>query len=219
MYLNKTQLIERGWSPKLIKSFLGKPDDVHRLGYYCYEHLYFLPRVERIERGEEFISAQEKYIERRERGKDLAKRKAAERIEMAKTMPIRVVRLSPDEVLTDAIDYYNRRQRRRDWDDDNWHEFSPADTDSGQGFLERITVNYIRHNLTSYDSKLIAQKGKIGGGDAIPIIIRRVFEEIAIAYPHLSDECDCQMINRGLKTESEILPKVLYEQIKLPFNS
>ncbi len=218
MYLNKTQLIERGWSAKLIKQFLGKADDVHRLGFYCYEHLYFLPRVENVERREDFIAAQEKYLERRTRGKELAKRQAAQRIETAKTMPIRVVRLPDSEVLTDAIDYYNRRQRRRDWDnDDDWREFSPADEDSGQGFLERITVNYIRHNLTSYDSKLIAQKGKIGGNDAAPIIRRRVFEEIAVAYPQLADECDCQMIKRGLKSESELLPKICDKQLELPF--
>ena len=218
MYLNKKQLIERDWSLKLIKEFLGEPDDTHRLGYYCYEHLYFLPRVEKTETLEDFKAAQEKYLKRREQGKASARRQAEERLKTAKSIPIRVQRLSDAEVLEDAIDHFNRRRgRRRFYDDDDFYELQPADKDSDKSFLERITVNYIRHNLTSYDSKLLAQRGRIGGGDAVPIIRRRVFEEIAIAYPHLSDECDRQMISRGLESEAELEPKTRYHQLELPF--
>lgn len=219
MYLNKKQLIERGWSLKLVGEFLGEPDDVKPLGRYCEEHRYWLPRVERVEQTDEFKTAQEKYLKRRAAGKESAKIQAARRIETAKTLIICVERLPDDEVLEDAIDYFNRRQRRRDWNDDNYYEFTPADRDSGSRFLERITVNFIRHNLTSYDSKLLAQRGRIGGDAAVPIIRRRVFEEIACAYPHLADECDRQMIQRGLKSESELIPRVLYEQLELPFAS
>lgn len=217
MYLNKKQLIERGWSLKLVGEFLGEPDDVKPLGRYCEEHRYWLPRIERVEQTGEFKAAQEKYLKRRDAGKQSAKAQAAQRIELAKTIIIRVKRLPETEVLEDAIEHFNCRQRRRDWNDDNYYEFTPADKDSGSRFLERITVNYIRHNLTSYDSKLLAQRGRIGGDAAVPIIRRRVFEEIACAYPQFADECDRQMIARGLKSESELNPKVCYEQIELPF--
>lgn len=214
MYLNKTQLIQRGWSPKLVKEFLGKADDVKPLGRYCEEHRYWLPRIENVENLEDFKAAQEKYLTRRNVGKQAAKKQAEERIKQAKAMVIRVRRLPEDEVLEDAIEHFNRRRRRRGWDDDYW-EFTPADKDSDPRFLERITVNYIRHNLTSYDSKLFAQRGRIGGDEAVPIIRRRVFEEIACAYPHLADECDRQMIAKGLKSKSELKPKVFYEQLEL----
>jgi hypothetical protein len=216
MYLNKKQLIERGWSAKLVNDFLGEPDDEHRLGYYCYEHRYFLSRVERVERKEDFKSAQEKYLKRRASALEVAKERAARQIEAAKTTPIRVREISAEDALDEAIYLYNAQNRGRRYDDDDYYR-EPASRDSDALFLERITVNYIRHNLTTYDSKLFAQKGKVGGSDAIPIIRRRVFEEIALAFPNLADECDRQMIRRGLKSESELLPKVYYEQLELPF--
>jgi hypothetical protein len=217
MYLNKKQLTERGWSPKLVTEFLGEPDDKRRLGWYCYEHLYFLPRVERIEKTDDFKTAQGAYLNRRQRGIEAAERRAAEQIEKARTMPIRIREIPYDEVLEDAIDHYNRRGRGRRYDYDEDYQWTPASKDSDELFLQRIAVNYVRHQLTSYDHKLLAQKGKVGGSEAVPIIRRRVFEEIALAYPQLADECDRQMIARGLKSESELKPKGDLSQMELPF--
>ncbi len=219
MYQNKKQLIERGWSLKLIRDFLGEPDDVKPLGRYCEEHRFLLPRIERIEKTDEFKTAQEKYLKRRNAGKQAAKTQSQLRIENAKTVIIRVRRLPEKEVLEEAIEHFNYRQNRRYFNNDNYWNITLAGTDSDSRFLERITVNYIRHNLTSYDSKLFAQRGRIGGDQAVPIIRRRVFEEIACAYPHLSEECDRQMIQRCLKSEEELKPKILYEQAYLPFTS
>lgn len=220
MYLNKKQLIERGWSPKLIEDFLGEPDDVKPLGRYCEEHRYWMPRVERVEKTDGFKTAQEKYLKRRRRGIEIARKRAAQQIETAKTMPIRIREMSGEDVLDDAIWHYNAQNRGRRHEDDDYCCRS-ASRGSDELFLERITVNYIRHNLTGYDAKLFAQKGKIGGGEAVQIIRRRVFEEIAFAYPHLADECDRQMIRRGLKSESELKTKENYErqcQLRLPFD-
>lgn len=219
MYLNKKQLKERGWSQQMINRFLGKPDDVQTLGRYCEEHLFFIPRIERIETTDEFKSAHEKYLTRRNAGKLADKRQAEERIKSAKTMPIRIVRVPVAQLLEDAIDHFNRRQRRRDLDDDNYFQFTPAYQNSDREFLERIQVNYIRHELTSYDSKLLAQRGRIGGDDAVPIIRRRVFFEISYAYPHLENECFRQMRSRNLITDIELenLTKSPFEQMQLPF--
>jgi hypothetical protein len=217
MYLNKKQLTERGWSPTLIKKFLGEPDDVQPLGKYAEEHRYFLPRIENVENLEDFKTAQEKYLARRSSGKQSARTQTQKRIESARTMIIRVRRLPEDEVLEAAIDHYNFNRRGRRWDDDGWT--SPATRDSDQSFLVRITVNYIRHQLTSYDYHLFIQRGRIGGDEAAQIIRRRVFLEIAAAYPQLEDECDQQMLSRGLITQTEIenKKKSEYEQLELPF--
>lgn len=219
MYLNKKQLKERGWSQQMISRFLGKPDDIQPIGRYCEEHLYFIPRIERIEQTEEFKSAHEKYLTRRNAGKLAAKKQAEERIKSARTMPIRIRRVPVEQLLEDAMDHFNRRRHWRDWDDDNYFEFKPADQNSAREFLERIQVNYIRHELTSYDSKLLAQRGRIGGDDAVQIIRRRVFFEISYAYPHLENECFRQMRSRNLISQIEfdnwLMPQ--YEQLNLPF--
>lgn len=222
MYLNKKQLAERGWSPTLIKNFLGEPDYIQPLGKYCEEHRYFLPRIEKTEKLDDFKTAQEKYLARRNAGTQAAKTQSEKRIEAARTMIIRVRRLPEDEVLQRAIDHFNSRRFRRytdDWDDAPY-ESPAADEDSDQYFLQRITVNYIRHNLTSYDHHLFKQRGRIGGDEAVPIIRRRVFEEIACAYPHLEEECWRQMLSRGLINEIEFQNKFTapYEQMELPFN-
>lgn len=216
MYLNKKQLKERGWSQQMINHFLDKPDDVQRLGRYCEEHLFFIPRIERIETTDEFNSAHEKYLTRRNAGKLAAKKQAEERITSAETMPICIVRVPIEQLLEDAIDHFNSRRRWRRYEDD--YSFpNTADQNSDREFLQRIQVNYIRHELTSYDSKLLAQRGRIGGNDAVPIIRRRVFFEISYAYPHLESECFRQMLSRGLITESE-LPQKPVEQLFLPFH-
>lgn len=220
MYLNKTQIFQRGWSPKMIVNFLGEPDDIKPLGRYAEEHRYFLPRIERIETTDDFKTAQTAYLTRRDAGKRAAKKQTEKRLEKARTMIIRVRRLPETEVLDAAIDHYNFRQSSRHWHDyDDYDYFTPADRDSDPQFLARISVNYIRHELTSYDSKLFAQRGRIGGDAAVPIIRRRVFEEIACAYPHLEGECDRQMLSRGLITpiEFENKRKPIYEQLELDF--
>lgn len=217
MYLNKKQLIERGWSLKLIEKFLFKPDDIKPLGKYCEEHRYWLPRIEKAEKLKEFKADQEKYLKRRDAGKMLARRRADKQIESARTMPIKIREMSYEDVLENAIWHFNCRNRGRRYEDE--YDYSPATENSDQLFLQRIAVNYIRHHLTSYDSKLFAQKGKVGGNQAVPIIRRRVFEEIALAYPNLSDECDRQMLKRNLISEIEIenKNKPIYEQLQLPF--
>lgn len=219
MYLNKKQLIERGWSLNLIERFLGEPDDIKPLGKYCEEHRYWLPRIEVFEnRSEEFKTAQEKYHQKRDAGKRLARRRADKQIEAARMMPIRIREMPFEDVLVEAIWHFNSRNRGRRYDDEDYY-YPLASKNSEEFFLQRIAVNYIRHHLTSYDSSLFAQKGKVGGSEAVPIIRRRVFEEIALAYPNLSDECDRQMLKRGLITESEIenKKKAIYEQLELPF--
>src|SRR5689334_23239116 len=99
MYLNKKQICERGWSPALIKNYLGDPDDVQTLGKYCEEHLYFLPRIENVEKLDDFKKSQAKHLTRREAGKQAAKTQSEKRIEAARTMIIRVPRLSAEQVL------------------------------------------------------------------------------------------------------------------------
>lgn len=217
MYLNKKQLCKRGWSLKLIENFLGKPDNIRPLGRYAEEHLYFLLRIENIEKLEDFKNAQTSYLTRRNAGKLAAKKQSETRLEKARTMLIRVRRLSQDTVLKNALDHFNNRRR---WHNGDYYDFTPADENSDVSFLERITVNYIRHELTTYDSKIFAQRGRIGGEKAIPIIRRRIYEEIACAYPYLEDECDRQMLDRNLitKIEFENKRKAEFEQLELPFN-
>ena len=66
-------------------------------------------------------------------------------------------------------------------------------------FLDRITVNYIRHELTQYDGALVEVAGQTGIQQAVDAIRARVYEAIADAYPMLADECTRQLERKRLE--------------------
>src|SRR5580700_122227 len=88
-----------------------------------------------------------------------------------------------------AIEAYNEWH----WDGDGTAEDAPAK------FLERITVNFIRHNLTAYDRALEEVAGRVGIASAVQakdlLSHRRAIGE---SYPALADECSRQLMRRGL---------------------
>ena len=68
-------------------------------------------------------------------------------------------------------------------------------------FIDRIKVNYIRHNLTDYDF-LVEQASILEGSqEAIMLIKKRVYSEIAKAYPALKKECENQFARREMESE------------------
>ena len=94
-----------------------------------------------------------------------------------------------------ACDNYNGRSRGDyhaglpccEYTDDNFDEFV-----AGDDFLCRITVNYLRHATTSYDSEFEVLFGRTGVGAAIDRMRSRIFEAISDAYEFLEDECSRQ---------------------------
>jgi hypothetical protein len=63
--------------------------------------------------------------------------------------------------------------------------------------LERITVNYIRRNLTEYETHLKEVAGQAGISEAGRVVRRRVYDEIAAQYPAYAEECKWQMRDRS----------------------
>ena len=81
-----------------------------------------------------------------------------------------------------------------------WHgNGDGAAKDAPAEFLERITVNFIRHNLTAYDRALEEVAGRVGIASAVQskdlLSHRRAIGE---SYPALADECSRQLMRRGL---------------------
>lgn len=59
--------------------------------------------------------------------------------------------------------------------------------------INRWIVNYIRHNLVSYDNFLGSIDGKVGSVEAYPEVKIAVLEKIANTYPKYKDECERQI--------------------------
>ena len=202
--LTKTALLERlGWSLSLANSLLGEPDDRKKVaGYRIPLALFDLRRVEQAEASPEFIKAQPELARRRAAAVKAKATKIERLTEKTRAMRITVVKRPFDRVQEEAIDHYNDREMemwlsgRRSGDDRS------ADKDSNPAFLERIMVNYIRHELTEYDRTLETTIGKVGKYFVIPELWNRVFTLIAETYPELADECRRQLAR---KSSNEIL--------------
>lgn len=196
-HVTVTGLHARGWTDTLIMDHLGDPDVLqtnpkYRTGPML--RLYAMARVESAEATDAFKAAMRKLTKRRaanpDAGKRAAETKRTKLLAEVDAMRIAVTRLPADELLRRAIESYNGRPQRNG-DSGLASPTSPAD------FLERIQVNYIRHELTIYDLALAETFARVGKEDAISRIQERVFEAIAEAYPSLADESDRQMLRKA----------------------
>jgi len=184
----KTALLQRpGWTATLVSRLLGEPDRRKKVfGYTTPLALYSIARIEQAEAGAEFAQAQAGVAKRKEAAAKAVETKIAKLMVAIEAMPISVERLSLDRVKKQAIDSYNMRNRGESF----------ASKDDDPAFLDRITVNFIRHELTQYDSALWAIVGKTGISRAVAEIRRRVYSAIAQAYPYLKAECERQIAAR-----------------------
>ncbi len=186
--LTTARLKERGWMPALVKKFLGVPDAT-KSNPYCRSaapmQLYALARVEICEQEDGWRQAAAKATARSLVGKTVAARKAAELVAQAETLPITVRRLPFETLLRRAMASYHAFHEELLWE--------RAGEQSDPAFLERITVNFIRHELTECDESLQEVAGGIGVDEAMALIRRRVYAEIACIYPEYAEECKRQM--------------------------
>lgn len=115
-------------------------------------------------------------------------------VAQASQMRIAVERLPTEIVFEQAIASYNawnEERARRTFE--AWEE---ANAHSEPAFLDRITVNYIRLHLTSYDTYLEQVAGQIGVRQAGKVIRCRIYDEIARVYPEYAEEYQRQMQTR-----------------------
>jgi hypothetical protein len=178
---------DRGWTEGLIKQFLGPPDSTYTNPHYRSSppaRLYLVVRVEQAEQVSAFLDAKGKAQVRRARGQAIAARKVEAMQAWVAALQIMVPRFDAERLCQQACAHYTRRSFLR---------ATPADD---QAFLQRITVNYLRHEMTDYEALLEQTFGRVGADEAHLGVARRVFAAIAEAYPGLADECARQVQRR-----------------------
>jgi len=177
---------DRGWTEAGIKRFLGKPDKTATNPHYkCASAmcLYKKERVKQVESTADFKAWQERSVKRRKAALDAAETKKRNLLNTVQSWSIDVPVLPMNEVRRLAVDHYNN------WEG-NYEVASLKDSEAD--FLNRITVNYIRHQLTIYDDSNRWMSGKVGKDEAYYTNRHRVFDAIAHSYPKLSKECKLQ---------------------------
>lgn len=198
--LTRAALKERGWTDTLIRRYLGEPDALKRNPHYrsaAPVQLYILSRVEGAEATPEFQNASEKSRRRREGAKRAADTKRVNLLGSLEAAEVEVPEMPRDRLVRAACDHYNDHQSARGrWD------FDSATPDSTPTFIERITVNYLRHSLTDYEHLLGDLFGCVGREEGYILIKGRILDAIAAKHPWLAGECARQ---KGVCCGGEVL--------------
>jgi hypothetical protein len=199
-HISVAGLKARGWTAALIRTLLGEPDTRADNPHYrkaAPMRLYLRARVEAVEASEAWQAALTTSAPRKAAAAQAVETKRQQLLTAIQALHI-TVPVYPEAALTArACAHYNTMQQGRDiW------EYTPATSKSDPAFLLRITVNYLRHALTSYDAELERVFGKVGVREAYTVLNQHVYAAIAEAYPHLADECARQ---RTRKRETEAM--------------
>lgn len=179
-------------------------------------------KVLEVMETEDFKKALEKAGKRKNAAKSAVKTKEKrlkkKMVEIANSFEIKII---PDDELIEMVLkhneeriennlwqsmlYYERKVDRYIYDefesyDDVCQEYEDACYEyenftlrtPNEETLMRWVVNYIRHNLISYDLTLFDNKGKVGKDEAYPIFKKAVLNRIATTYPKYAAECQRQ---------------------------
>src|SRR4051794_11067818 len=125
------------------------------------------------EQSADFVSVRADRARRVESARKAAETKRDSLLRQVAEMQVRVRAQPIARVRRLAVDAYNDRLI-----DTERFEAEPASETSDPAFLERITVNFIRHELTAYDQELETVAGRVGVQDAVQAIRRKVFAAI-----------------------------------------
>lgn len=192
--LSKSQLKERGWTESIIKKFLPEPDMVKKNPMYSSASpvkLYKIKKVKKIEKNVGFQEAVERAKIRSEKMANIALSKKNKLLEQIDNMEFSIKVIPIKTVLVNSIKSYNEFHEEISMEYGHF-DFRPVDAKADSDFLERIEVNYIRHNLTEYDRELEEMAGKIGVHEAVIKIKNTILDGISEKYPELKGECQKQ---------------------------
>lgn len=181
----------RGWTDAAIKKFAAEHDDErvnpHRKSGPPMK-LYLMARVKRIELRKTWIAWQAGSTVRKQSSAEAVHTKKEKLQEYVDSIVIEVPQMTEEELTSRAIMHYNDMRSGTEKD--------RAYASSSRDFLDRISVNYLRHELTKYEQHLGEIASKTGAVDCRTSIRRKVYDAIKDAYPDLGFECFQQMKKR-----------------------
>lgn len=197
-HLTKKALKTRGWTDKAIDLFLKTPDKETKNPVFRTAppmKLYLLNRVEKVEQTKEFQDFQTKNKQKKEGSHKAVETKKKNLLNEINNWKIKLEHKDLKVIEKNAIYSYNQFKQERS-DESGNYDFIPANNKSDKIFLNRIMVNYLRHNLSDYDSRLADIFGRVGTSEAYRIINEKIYSKIAEIYPELKDECDNQLMRK-----------------------
>ncbi len=188
-FITKSSLKRRGWNDKLIAELLKQPDQAKENWYYksgppvC---LYEWKRVRKAEKSAMFRKHLTSRPARKLAAQKAVATKRARIQEYVESVKIEVPEMPDEELFKRACDSYNAL---------HFCDRNPTRADPGcdPEFLHRITVNYLRHELTGYEEHLAKIAGKVDAREAYMEIKTKVLDAIGDQYADLLMECQRQI--------------------------
>ena len=187
-YASKAGLKYRGWTEKSIELFLGESDkEADNPHYKCAApcQLYLLSRVARVEKTkgyQKFLSASTSRKESRKRAIESRK---DQWLSFAQNCVISFANIYENVVANALADY---------------EAFSDAfmcfHVKNSKDSLEHIVVCHLRYQFAPYDAELEAFAGEEGETEVRKLLNKRIYSEIAYAFPQLKQECERQFFRR-----------------------
>jgi len=102
-------------------------------------------------------------------------------------LKIEVPRIDARELRRQALEHYELL-----WSERGRYEKLSRGERTDSAFVARVTVNYLRHQLSSYEAEMDQVKGTVGAAEARAYIRSRVLDAIVSTYPELADEVASQ---------------------------
>lgn len=199
----KTVLEREGWTEAAIKRFLPEPDLLRKNPNYrsaAPMKLYLVSRVEEVEKGSAFIEFVEKNKARRAGAQKAVQTKIKRMNEYVDGLEIELPDIPKEELTLKACEHYNnrlwyRKECYEEWTYRNFNEsleeqepdFREATPDSDDSFLNRITLNYVRHAVSNYERILTSMGGKPGKDDVYDKLKEKVNKAICAKYDWLHE--------------------------------
>ena len=172
-YLHKQHLIARGWNENAIRKFLGDP---------------FVEK-QNPKTGTMVGFWKTDQVIAKESSAEWSKwKKRSELMELIERSHVTVNRMELDAVKFAAVNDYNHLHVGEE-------RFRFATVNSEPEFLNRVIVNYLRHQQTNYDTTLKVIARKVGKEQAYALLKNKVLTAIARTYHSLQDECVRQRVS------------------------
>lgn len=192
-WISLAGLKQRGWTAGCVDLFLGPPKHFATNPYYksaAPMKLYCRSEALDVEGSSSFAKWQKKNANRREKLKSSSLKNAEKRrkqlFKYIEQLEISVPEYSQPQLLEAAIDAYNEL-----WFSRNSDKF--ASVTSPKSFLQRITVNFLRHECEQYELEIGKMFGQIGKDQGYRLLKFKVLKAIENKYPYLQGACRNQI--------------------------
>ncbi|WP_062211267.1 hypothetical protein [Streptomyces sp. NBRC 109706] len=182
-YCSLDALRARGWTPFLVRGFLGRPDRTAPV------ELYLSARVREAESLPEFLAARELRRRRARAQREAGERRRAEALAAILAAPLGLPRLTEAELAERAVAHRNLRDAQRaalSWG----HRPRPRTVDElTPAELGRWQVRWLWEALLPHAALLDALPPGDSRAEGRRLLTERCYDAIAAAYPALRPEC------------------------------